>query len=54
MSGSWTLVLVAVGIMIAVVTVSWRRRPDAAELGTVSARWIAEHRATESHSYAGR
>ena len=53
MSAGWTLVLMAVGTVIAVVAASWRRRVDAAELGIMSARWIAEHRATESH-YAGR
>ena len=49
----WTLVLLAVAIVIALVLMSWRPRVDTAELGTVSARWIAEHRATESH-YEGR
>jgi hypothetical protein len=53
MSVGWTLFLTAVGTVIAVVAASWRRRVDAAELGIMSARWIAEHRATESR-YAGR
>jgi hypothetical protein len=54
MSAGWTLALLAVGTVIAVVTASWRRRVEAAELGTMSTRWIAEYQATESHSYAGR
>jgi hypothetical protein len=53
MSAGWTLVLLAVGIVIAAVIVSWRRHADTAELGTVSARWVAEQRATEAHD-AGR
>ena len=53
MSAGWTLVFVAVGLMIAAVTMSWRRRVKIAELGTLSSRWIAEHRATEKH-YPGR
>jgi hypothetical protein len=53
MSTGWTLVFLAVATVIAVVAASWRRRGDPAELGTVSARWIAEHRTTEAH-YEGR
>lgn len=53
MSPGWTLALLAVSVVIAVILGSWRRRVVAAELGTVSAQWIAEHRATEAH-YAGR
>lgn len=49
MNTGWMVVLLAVATVIAVVTASWRRRGDTAELGTVSARWIAEHRATEKH-----
>jgi hypothetical protein len=41
------------GIMLVAVTVSGRRRVNTAELGTFSGRWIAEHRATETH-YSGR
>jgi hypothetical protein len=52
MSAGWTLVLLLVGAVIA-VGMSWRRRVDTAELGAVSARWIAEQRATDSH-YTGR
>jgi hypothetical protein len=53
MSPGWTLVLLAVGVVIAMILGSWRRRVVTAELGSVSARWIAEHRATEAR-YAGR
>jgi uncharacterized membrane-anchored protein len=53
MSTGWTLVLLAMTTVIALVLMSWRRRGDIAELGTVSARWIANHRATEPH-YAER
>jgi hypothetical protein len=54
MSAGWALALLAVGTIIAVVVASWRRRVEATELGIMSTRWVAEHRATESHSYAGR
>jgi hypothetical protein len=54
MSAGWTLALLAVGTVIAVVAASWRRRVEAAEFGMMSTRWIAEHRATESHYDAGR
>ena len=53
MSTGWMLVLVALSIAIALVFISWRRRADTDELGTVSAGWIADYRATESH-YAER
>ena len=53
MSAGWTLVLLIVSAVIAVIAASWRRRVDTAALGTMSARWIAEHRATEAH-YAAR
>jgi hypothetical protein len=53
MSAGWTLVLLAVGTVIAAIIASWHRRVYTAELGTVSARWIAEHRATEAR-YTGR
>jgi hypothetical protein len=53
MTAGWTLVLLAVGTIL-MVAAFWRRRVDAAELGMMSVRWITEHRATESHSYAGR
>jgi hypothetical protein len=49
MSAGWTLVLLAAGIVIAVLAASWRHRVDTAELGTVSAGWLAEHRATDAH-----
>ena len=53
MSADSTLVVLAVGTVIAVLVASWRRDLDAAQLGTMSARWIAEHRAAEAHG-AGR
>ena len=54
MSAGWALALLAVGTVVAMVVASWRRRVEAAQLGIMSTRWIAEHRATESHYYAGR
>jgi hypothetical protein len=53
MSAGSTLVLLAVATVIPVVAAFWRRRVDAAALGTVSARWVAEPHATETHD-AGR
>ena len=54
MSAGWTLALLAVATVITVVAASWRRRVEAAELGMMSPRWIAEHQATEPHDDAGR
>jgi hypothetical protein len=48
----WTLLLLA-ALVLTSVAVWRRRRADTTGLGTVSAAWIAEHNATESH-YAGR
>ena len=53
MTTGWTVVLLAVGLVLGWVYASWRRRGNTAELGAVSARWIAEHNATESQ-YTGR
>jgi hypothetical protein len=54
MSTGWMLVLLALSTVIVLVFISWRRGAGTDELGTVSAGWIADHRATESHHYADR
>jgi hypothetical protein len=41
--------LLSIGVLSAFVFASWRRRIDIAELGTLSARWLAEHRAHDRH-----
>lgn len=46
------LLLTACAIVILVVT-SWRRRVLMAELGTVSAQWLSEHREFE-RNYSDR
>ena len=48
MSAGWTLVLLLVGALIA-AGMSWRHRAGTTELGTLSAKWIAEQRATNAH-----
>ena len=40
------LLLTACAIAVLVVT-SWRRRVQMAELGTVSAQWLSEHRGND-------
>ena len=42
------LLLTACAIAVLVVT-SWRRRVQMAELGTVSAQWLSEHRGYDRH-----
>jgi hypothetical protein len=42
------LLLTASAIAVLVLT-SWRRRVQMAELGTVSARWLSEHRGYDRH-----
>lgn len=42
------LLLTACAIVVLVVT-SWRRRVLTAELGTVSAQWLSEHREFDQH-----
>ena len=49
MSAGWVLVLLAAAAVIAVVASSWRHRIETAELGTVSAAWLAEHRNSGAH-----
>jgi hypothetical protein len=53
MNTGWMVVLLAAGVVIATVALSWRRRINTAELGAVTSRWIAEHRASEPRD-AGR
>jgi hypothetical protein len=40
-------VLLSAGVMSVIAFTSWRRRIDIAQLGTVSARWLADHRAND-------
>ena len=42
------LLLTACALAILVLT-SWRRRVLTAELGTVSAQWLSEHRGYDRH-----
>jgi hypothetical protein len=43
----WIGILLA--LMSAVVCIWWWRGIDATELGTVSERWLAEHRVNDRH-----
>jgi hypothetical protein len=42
------LLLTACAIVVLLLT-SWRRRVQMAELGTVSAQWLSEHRGYDRH-----
>jgi hypothetical protein len=53
MIAAWTVLVLALGVVIARVVVWLRRRDETAALGSVSTAWIAEHSATESH-HVGR
>jgi len=46
----WIGLLLSACVMAVVVLTSWRRHVQLAELGTVSARWLAEHRGHDWHS----
>ena len=43
----WLVVLLSVCALGVLVLTSYRRRIDTAELGTVSAQWLSEHRGYE-------
>ena len=40
----WIGLLFAACVMAVLVLTTWRRRVHLAELGTVSAQWLSEHR----------
>ena len=40
----WIGLLLSAGVLAIIVLTSWRRRVLTAELGTVSAQWLSEHR----------
>ena len=44
----WIGLLLTLGVL-AVLLLSWRRRVQVAELGTVSAQWLSEHREYDRH-----
>ena len=45
----WIALLLAVCAIVVVVVTSVRRRVLTAELGTVSAQWLSEHREFDRH-----
>ena len=45
----WIVLLLAVCAIVVVVVTSLRRRVLTAELGTVSAQWLSEHREFDRH-----
>jgi len=45
----WILLLLAACAIVVLVVTSWRRRVLTAELGTVSAQWLSEHRGYDRH-----
>ena len=49
MSPVWVGILFGAGVIAAIVLMSWRRRVEPAELGTVSTQWLAEHRSNDGH-----
>jgi hypothetical protein len=44
--------LLGAGVMAVILSRSWRRRVEMAELGTVSEQWLTEQRANDGH-YSG-
>lgn len=44
--------LLGAGVLAVILSRSWRRRVEMAELGTVSEQWLTEHRANDGH-YSG-
>ena len=45
----WIGVLLGACVLAVLVLTSWRRRVQMAELGTVSAQWLSEHRGYDRH-----
>jgi len=45
----WIGLSLSAGLLCVFVLASWRRRVQLAELGTVSAQWLSEHREYERH-----
>ena len=46
----WIGLLLGAGAVAVIILTSWRRRVEMAELGTVSAQWLAEQRANDRHA----
>jgi len=49
----WIGIVLSVCVLGVLVLTSYRRRGQMAELGTVSAQWLSEHRGYNRH-YSGR
>lgn len=45
----WIGLLLTACVIVVLVVTSWRRRVLTAELGTVSAQWLSEHREFDQH-----
>ena len=45
----WIGLLLGAGAMAVIIFMSWRRRVEMAERGTVSDQWLAEQRANDRH-----
>lgn len=46
---AWIGLLLIACVIVLLVVMSWRRRVLTAELGTVSAQWLSEHREFDRH-----
>jgi hypothetical protein len=46
----WIGLLLTACVIAVVVLTSWRRRVQMAELGSVSAQWLSEHRGYKHYS----
>jgi hypothetical protein len=45
----WIGLVLSACVLVLLVLMSWRRRVLTAELGTVSAQWLSEHRGYDGH-----
>jgi Tfp pilus assembly protein PilE len=45
----WIGLLLTACVIAVLALTSWRRRVQMAELGTVSAQWLSEHRGYDRH-----
>ena len=45
----WIGLLLTACVIAVIVLMSWRRRVEMAELGSVSAQWLSEHRGYDRH-----
>ena len=46
----WIGLLLTAAVIAFIVLASWRRRVEMAELGSVSAQWLSEHRGYKHYS----